>query len=113
VDEEPVQTPRPLWQWIGLAIVPGIVSNILAALARITESATSGVESFGVAAIMILLAMPILIFPYLTWLAKPYLRARGRQKSGRGAFVMGFWFLNMFLWGASCTVVLSGFGGFH
>jgi hypothetical protein len=107
VDEEPTQTPRPLWQWIGLAIVPGIVSNLLAVLARITESATSTSASFGVAAIMILLAMPILIFPYLIWIAKPYLRARGSQATSRTGFVMGFWVLNMFLWGASCTVVLS------
>jgi hypothetical protein len=92
--------PRPFWHWTGLALAPGLGCDLLAMLA----SASRELQGLS----FLLLFAPILILVYLVALANAWAKARNTLRpTGRLGFVLGFGLANLFLWGASCAIVLS------
>jgi hypothetical protein len=100
---------RSLWQWILLAVLPGLLADLLAAAMAAVNPGLSG-DTAGLA-IFLLLAMPVIMIPYLIVLSKYYVAERGPQSS-RAAFVVCFCLVNLLLWGGSCAIVLGNMS-FH
>src|SRR4051812_29178531 len=98
---------RPFWQWILLAVAPGLVCDVLASiLAALGKS--SAANEFAGLVMACLLGMPLLMIPYLIVLSKHYTKARAPAQAGsRSKFVLGFCAVNLFLWGGSCVLTLS------
>lgn len=104
------RSARPLWQWILLAVAPGLLADVLATLSALVDSGLS--NDVGGLIVFLLLGMPVFMIPYLIILSKYYVEARGPQSFSRLGFVLGFCFVNLFLWGGSCAIVLSNMS-FH
>lgn len=96
---------RPLWEWVLLAIAPGLVSDLLALLARTARN------DIGVTFMFAMLLMPLIGLVWLIVLGGRYVKA-GMSDSAL-LFVFGFGLLNALLWGAGCSIILSDMGSMH
>lgn len=92
-------TRRPLWNWILLAIAPGLACDALGVLV------VSGGEPLATPAILLQLAAPAFGLFYLIWLGRAYVRAGMGQSEA--TFVLGYGCVNVLLWGAGCGIALS------
>ena len=101
--------PRlPLWQWILLAVAPGLICDVLGAF-RMALGQARDVEAIEMLILLTMLAAPLLGLAYLIVLGRRYVRA---GESGSGSvwlFVLGYGFVNVLLWGAGCAMFLSEF----
>jgi len=104
LDEPAPQNRRPLWQWIALAIAPGLLCDAVAVFAKAMKSDFLA---------FCLLLMPLAILIHLIVLSGQFYGARQPRRAGsRILFVVGFGIVNAFLWGSSCAIVLNGMS-FH
>jgi hypothetical protein len=98
---------RPFWQWILLAVAPGLVADLAATLMALTADQRSLDELQG-GLMGFLILVPLAFIPYLIVVSKPYTAAHGKFDAGsRAWFVIGFLVVNLFLWGGSCAIALS------
>ena len=104
---EPLDTAatpsRPLWQWILLAIAPGLACDALGALSVIAHGREF--ESLQMLIMLALIGAPALGLIYLIILGRRYVAA-GMARSSLG-FVVGYAIVNTLLWGAGCSMLLS------
>jgi asparagine N-glycosylation enzyme membrane subunit Stt3 len=92
-----------------IGLVPGLVSDALSALAALTaDSRDSALSSLGGAALLATLFMPLLMLVYLIIVGRPYVRSGQSPFKSTLGFVFVYSVLNLFLWGAGCTLILSG-----
>jgi hypothetical protein len=100
---ESSERARPLWQWLLLAIVPGLMCDALGVLSLTAH--TLKLDELTGFIMVTLMAAPLLGFIYLIFLGRRYVAA-GMATSPVG-FVIGYGLLNTLLWGAGCSMQLS------
>jgi hypothetical protein len=84
---------RPLWEWVLLAIAPGLVSALLGACGEI--------------GMLLSLAMPLIGTVYLIKLGRRYVKEVDTEYFSVLTFVLLYGAIDCFLWGAGCTFSLS------
>ena len=95
---------RPLWQWILLAVAPGLICDVLGAFRMALGDAD--VEALEMLIMLTMLAAPLFGIVYLVVLGRRYVRA---ESGSVVLFVLGYGALNVLLWGAGCAMFLSEF----
>ena len=99
---------RPLWHWVLKALAPGLVSDVLSAFAALSADARDPLLSTaGSFALVGALFMPLVMLVYLIIIGRPYVRSGKSPFSSTLGFVFVYGCLNLLLWGAGCTLVLS------
>lgn len=99
---------RPLWRWVLMGLAPGLLSDALSAVAALTsESNDAALSDLGGIALIATLFMPPLMLVYLIILSGPYARSGKSPFRSRLGFVFAYSILNLFLWGAGCTLILA------
>ena len=99
---------RPLWYWVLKGLAPGLVSDVLSALAAATADARDPtLSTLGSFALVATVFMPLAMLVYLIVIGRPYVRSGQSPFRSTLGFVFVYGILNLFLWGAGCTLIMS------
>jgi hypothetical protein len=107
---DPPARTRPFWQWVLLAIAPGLLADAIGAVEVLirTGRRTQTAGGFENVSIVVMLGLPIVCLIWLIVLAGHYYRGRPGDTAGaRALFVIGCLIVNGFLYGGGCVMFIS------
>ena len=87
------RNPRPMWQWVLLALAPTWASPLVLAAGMAVPGSP--------------LLYPILCLAYLHWLGSVYVESTPEPQFTPVRFLLLFSVVNLGIWGAGCACMLA------